>query len=171
MKSNRRTAILVGVFYIIGTVSGVLSMVNLGSFLEDPDYLANIATDETKIILGALYILIMGLALAMVPVLLYPLFKKYNRALALGAVVFRGTLETVVYMVSSITGQELGQLYCELRSTSPGYIEGCSFIDPTDQAEPLLLFYSKGPSTLSIEYGRPLPAIGTPPSGEAIRLD
>lgn len=81
------------------------------------------------------------------------------------------TLETVFYRVSSITGQELGQLVCELQSTSPGYIDGCHFIDPTDQAEPLLLFYSQGPSILSIEYGRPLPAIGTPPSGKAIRLD
>lgn len=80
-------------------------------------------------------------------------------------------LTSVVYLVKSVTGQELGQLVCELRPTSPEYSDGCSFIDPTDQAEPLLLFYSEGPSTLSIEYGRPLPAIGAPPSGKAIRLD
>jgi len=101
MKTYRRNAVGVGIFYIIGTVSGVLSMLNLGSFLEDPDYLANIAADENKVILGALYILIMGLALTMVPVLLYPLFKKYNHILALGAVVFRGVLEAVAYMAQT----------------------------------------------------------------------
>ena len=101
MNSNRRTAILVGIFFIIGTVSGVLSMLNLGSFPEDPDYLANIAVSENKIILGALFILIMGFSLTMVPVLLYPIFKKYNHALALGAVVFRGALEAVVYMAQA----------------------------------------------------------------------
>ena len=101
MNTYRKNALGVGIFYIIGTVSGVLSMLNLGSFLEDPNYLANIAADETKVILGAVYILIMGLALAMVPVLLYPIFKKYNHVLALGAVVFRGTLEAVAYMAQT----------------------------------------------------------------------
>jgi hypothetical protein len=41
----------------------------------------------------------MGFALAMVPVLLFPIFKKYNEALALGYVVFRGALETVTYIL------------------------------------------------------------------------
>lgn len=77
----------------------------------------------------------------------------------------------IVYLVTTITGQELGQLVCNLQSASLGVSVSCSFIDPTDQAEPLLLFYVEGPSTLSIEYGRPLPAIGTPPGGRAIRLD
>jgi len=98
MNTNRRTAVWVGVFFIIGTVSGVLSEVNLGPFLGDQDYLANIAANENKIILGALFILTMGFTLTMVPVLLYPIFKKYNHALALAAVVFRGALEAVVYM-------------------------------------------------------------------------
>jgi hypothetical protein len=40
----------------------------------------------------------MGFALAMVPVMLFPIFKKYNEALALGAVVFRGALEAVTYI-------------------------------------------------------------------------
>lgn len=98
MNTNRRTAVWVGIFFIIGTVSGVLSEVNLGPFLGDQDYLANIAANENKIILGALFILTMGFTLTMVPVLLYPIFKKYNHALALAAVVFRGALEAVVYM-------------------------------------------------------------------------
>ena len=55
------------------------------------------AADETNVILGALFIFIMGLALAMVPILLYPLFRKYNHVLALGAVVFRGVFEAVAY--------------------------------------------------------------------------
>jgi len=101
MNSNRRTAILVGIFFVIGTVSGVLSMINLGLFLEDPDYLSNITANQNKIILGALLILTMGFALTMVPVLLYPIFKKFNHALALGAVVFRGTLEAVIYMAQA----------------------------------------------------------------------
>jgi len=45
----------------------------------------------------------MGLALAMVPVMLFPIFKKHNEALALGSVVFRGALEAAIYIAQAIT--------------------------------------------------------------------
>jgi len=48
--------------------------------------------------MGALLVLIMGLALAMVPVMLFPIFRKYNEALAMGALGFRGVLEAVLYI-------------------------------------------------------------------------
>lgn len=37
----------------------------------------------------------MGLALAMVPVMVFPILKKHNEALAAGYLVFRGGLETI----------------------------------------------------------------------------
>ena len=40
----------------------------------------------------------MGISLAMVPVILFPIFRKYNEALALGTVIFRGALEALTYM-------------------------------------------------------------------------
>jgi len=102
MNTHRKTAIFVGVFYIIGTVAGILSLVYLGSFMENPEYLSSIAANESKVVIGALFILTMGFALTMVPVLLYPIFKKYDEFLALGAVVFRGALEAVVYMAQAV---------------------------------------------------------------------
>ena len=94
---------------------GILSLVFLGSFMENPEYLNSIAANESKVVIGALFILTMGFALTMVPVLLYPLFKKYNETLALGAVVFRGALEAVVYMAQAI-------LWLLLLSTSQNFI-------------------------------------------------
>ena len=102
MNTYRKTAVLVGLYFIIGTVSGVLSMFFLGSLLDDPEYLTGIAANGNKVVVGALCILTMGFALTMVPVLLYPIFKKFNESLALGAVVFRGALEAVVYMAQAI---------------------------------------------------------------------
>lgn len=47
--------------------------------------------------------LTMGFTLAMVPVVMFPIFKRYNEALALGYVVFRGGLETVTYIATVIS--------------------------------------------------------------------
>jgi hypothetical protein len=102
MNVNRKTAVIVGVLFIIGTIAGVLSLVFTNPVLSAPDYLMRVHTNENQIIVGALLVLVMGLALAMVPVLMFPIFKKYNEALALGYVVFRGGLETVTYMATAI---------------------------------------------------------------------
>ena len=102
MNTNRNTARIVGALFIIGTVAGVLSVVFAGSILSDPNYLTKVSVNN-QIIIGALFVLIMGLALAMVPVMLFPIFRKYNEALALGSVVFRGALEAVIYIAMVIS--------------------------------------------------------------------
>jgi hypothetical protein len=97
--TKRKTAIMVGVLYIIGTVAGILSLVVTGPILESPDYLLQVSMNPNQIVIGALFVLTMGLALAMVPVMMFPILKTYNRALAVGYVVFRGALEAVTYLL------------------------------------------------------------------------
>ena len=96
------TAAVVGVLFIIGTVAGVLSVVVTQPILGDPDYLIKISANENQIVTGALLVLTMGFALAMVPVMLFPILKRHNEVLALGYVVFRGALETVAYIAMVI---------------------------------------------------------------------
>lgn len=102
MNSDRKTAILVGVFFIIGTAAGVSSGVVTGPVLDGSDYLSRVAANESKIALGALLILAMGFPLAMIPVMMFPIFKRQNEILALGAIVFRGVLEAVTYMALAV---------------------------------------------------------------------
>jgi len=97
--TKRSTSVIVGVLFIIGTVAGISSGVVTGPVLGDSDYLAAVAANESSIVLGALLVLVMGYPLAMIPVMMFPIFRKYNEPLALGAVVFRGVLEAVTYMV------------------------------------------------------------------------
>ncbi len=97
--TNRKTAIMVGLLYIIGTVAGILSLVFTGPILESPDYLLQVSMNPNQIVIGALFVLTMGLALAMVPVMMFPILKSYNEALAVGYVVFRGALEAVTYLL------------------------------------------------------------------------
>jgi hypothetical protein len=102
MNTNRKIAIIVGVLYIIGTVAGVLSVVTTLPILSAPDTLSQIAVHENTLLLGALLVLTMGLPLAMVPVLLYPILKRHDEILALAYVVFRGALEMTCYIALTI---------------------------------------------------------------------
>ena len=102
MNSINKTAGIVGVLYIIGTIAGILSVVLTGPFLEGPDYLTKISANQIQFIIGALCILVMGLALVMIPMLMYPILKKWNEPLALGYIVFRGALETGFYLAMTI---------------------------------------------------------------------
>jgi hypothetical protein len=99
MKPYRKTSVIVGLLFIIGTVAGILSGIVTGPTLGASEYLAQVAANEQSIILGAILVLVMGFSLAMIPVMMFPIFRKTNEPLALGAVVFRGVLEAVTYMV------------------------------------------------------------------------
>jgi hypothetical protein len=103
MNTYRKTAIIVGVLYIIGTVAGILCKVFAGSIQNDLNLLTKVSGNETPIIMGALFLLVMGLALAMVPVMMFPILKKQNEALALGYVVYRGALETITTIAMAIS--------------------------------------------------------------------
>jgi hypothetical protein len=102
MNNYRKTAISVGVLYIIGTVSGILSMAT-SEPVRQAAYLTSIAANPNQIVVAALFVLLMGLALALVPVMLFPLLRKYNEVLAIGYVVFRGALETTLYIGMTVS--------------------------------------------------------------------
>jgi hypothetical protein len=100
--TNSKTAIIVGVLYIIGTVAGVLSRIVTWGVLDAPDYLSIVASNASQAKLTALLVLVMGLSLAMVPAMMFPILKRQNEALAVGYVIFRGALETFTYIASAI---------------------------------------------------------------------
>ncbi len=100
MSTYRKNAIIAGALWIIGTVAGVLSLPFLG-IIDKPDYLTKIAANENQVIIGALLLLIMAFACAGIAICLYPILKKHNAALALGAVGFR-IIENVLGIVSAI---------------------------------------------------------------------
>jgi hypothetical protein len=125
MNNYRKTAISVGVLYIIGTVSGILSMASSGP-LREAAYLGSIAVNPNQIVAAALFVLLMGLALALVPILLFPLLKKYNEVLAMGYVVFRGALETALYIgltVSWLVLIVLGLEYVKAGAPAASYFQ------------------------------------------------
>ena len=102
MSADRKAAVWIGVLYIIGTVGMVLSVVVTGAVLSGPAYLAQVAAEPNRMALGVLLFLVAGFSLAMVPVVFWPVGKRYNETLAMGYVVFRGALETIFYIVTAL---------------------------------------------------------------------
>jgi hypothetical protein len=100
MNSNRKAAIIVGVLFIIGTLAGVLSLFT-GPVLSASSVLSSVSANENQVRIGSLLGLIMAFACAGIAIWLYPVLKKHNEALALGAVGFR-TIENVLGVVSAI---------------------------------------------------------------------
>lgn len=98
MNSDRKTAIIVGALYILGTLAGILSVVTIGPILSQADYLLQFSANQNQIILASLFVLIMAFALAMIPVVLFPILKQHHEILALGAILFRGALEAFAYI-------------------------------------------------------------------------
>ena len=94
--ANRKTAVIVGILFIVGTASGILAGAFTAPIRAGSTYPLNVSASEIQWILGTLFILVMGFPLAMIPVLLYPIFKKHNEVLAFGSVLFRGIFENVV---------------------------------------------------------------------------
>jgi len=116
MNADKKTPRIVGVLYIIGTVAGILSLVLTGPVRNAQDYVISVPAGETQLAVGALLVLLMGLALAMVPVFMFPILRKHNEALALGYVVFRGGLEAVTYLAiatSWLLLVPLSQIYAQ----------------------------------------------------------
>ena len=100
MSADRKASVLIGVLFIIGTVGMVLSGVVTNAVLSGRAYLAQVAAQPNQLAVGALLVLVAGLALALVPVVFWPIGKRYNETLAMGYVVFRGALESVIYIVA-----------------------------------------------------------------------
>ena len=100
MNTNRKTAIIVGILFILG-FAGAFGPVAVKPILDDPMYLARIFENQNTVMMGVLAQLIMALACAGIAIGLYPILKKYNEALALGAVGFR-LIENIFQIVAAL---------------------------------------------------------------------
>ncbi len=102
MSADRKAAAWIGVLYIIGTVGMVLSGVVTNAVVSGPAYLAQVAAQPNQVAVGALLLLLAGFALALVPVVFWPIGRRQDETLAMGYVVFRGAIEGVIYVVGVV---------------------------------------------------------------------
>jgi hypothetical protein len=103
MNSERRTAIIVGVLFIIATVSSIIgTFVFLEPITGDPDYLIKAYENKTQLILGVLIDALNSIAVIVIAAVLYPILKKISEAFAIGYVASR-IIESVILIIGHIS--------------------------------------------------------------------
>src|SRR4029450_8393344 len=97
---RQTTARVAGFLFLTAAAAGVLSVVLLGPLdtLHSPQ---SIAERAHRISAGALMVLVMTLAIAMIPPALFPVLKEPGEALALGYVAAR-IVEVVLLLPAAI---------------------------------------------------------------------
>jgi hypothetical protein len=100
MDSNRKTARVAGALFIIATAASLLSTPFLAP-INASNYLTVFSVNQNQVLVGALLVFIAAASSASIAISLYPVLKKHNQSLALGAVGFR-LIEAVMYIVGVI---------------------------------------------------------------------
>ena len=119
VREHKGAATTAGILYIIGTVAGFLTMIVGAPIRDASDPLAAAAEHPGAVVTTALLVLVMGLSLAFVPVVLFPVLRRVDEVLAIGYLVVRGALETVGYAAAAVGWLLLVPLG-EVMSAGPG---------------------------------------------------
>jgi len=102
MESYRKTGIIVGLLFIIATVTAILTIVFLGSTLEIPLDFTVISANEFPVVISVVFWLILAVSVMGIGAMMYPILKKYHGGLAMSYVVLRLT-ESVLIIIASIS--------------------------------------------------------------------
>jgi hypothetical protein len=102
INTHRKTAIIVGVLFIIATAFLFIGEAFYKPILSSPDYLEIAYPNRTTVIIGILLEFICVLAMPLIPVFAFPVLKQHNEALALGYVVFRSFEAIILISVAEI---------------------------------------------------------------------
>ena len=127
MDSNKKTAIIVGILFIIATGATSIGVVILTPIIDGPEYLNNVSANEIQVLTGVLFQLINCAAVVAIPFMLFPVLKKHNEALALGYLGSR-IIESVICIISNISLLSLLTLCKEYIKAGA---QGVSFFQPS----------------------------------------
>src|SRR5512141_214012 len=116
--TDRKTAAVVGVLFILGTVPALMSLPLALNTVNAPDHLTAISTNEGQMIIFTAIKFIMGVACAGIGLALYPILKKYNEGLAIGSAGFR-----VIEGMTSVVG---ALLYILLLALSQEFVKAAA---------------------------------------------
>jgi hypothetical protein len=100
-NTDQRSAMLIGIFFILASASAILGLLFYQPILKGPDYLINGAAHTNQVILGALMELTLVVTAIGTAIGLFPVLRPYGERIALTHLFFR-FLESVVITVGII---------------------------------------------------------------------
>lgn len=101
-EQSKSIARAVGILYILGTVFGIVSAAITSNISNSSDVLSAVASQESELALGALFVVAMAFVLAMIPVVAYPILGETDILLARGYFLFRSVLEAGTYLMTAV---------------------------------------------------------------------
>ncbi len=95
MKSTKRIAVIVGLLFLVSTLTFMIGSNQIRSFLID------VSQNKFPLFLGVILEIICGVAVVGIGVLMFPILKLFKKRLALGYVIFR-IIECTIIIVGGI---------------------------------------------------------------------
>jgi len=117
MNSNRDRANAAGILFIGAAVASIIGLLLYDPILNDPNYIIGGTANETFILWGAFFEIILAFSVIGTSVTLFPVLKEYNESMALGTICFR-VLEAVLISIGIISLLSLVTLSHEFTNTS-----------------------------------------------------
>ena len=95
MKSTKRIAVIVGLLFLVSTLTFMIGSNQIRSFLID------VSQNKSPLFMGVILEIICGVAVVGIGVLMFPILKLFKKRLALGYVIFR-IIECTIIIVGGI---------------------------------------------------------------------
>jgi Domain of unknown function (DUF4386) len=102
MTSTRRSAVLAGVFFIVAAVAAIVGLALYDPVLGDSRLIAGGTGDDTQVLFGALFEVLLAISVIGTAVTLYPIVRRQSEGIALGYVAGRVS-EAVIIAVGIIS--------------------------------------------------------------------
>jgi hypothetical protein len=125
MNTSKKTARIVAGLILAATATYMLGRGLLESILNAPDYLLNVYPNSTQVVIGVLLEFVDAAAVAAIGIMLFPILRKHNEAIALG---YAGTriiecLLLIVAGISSLALITLSQEYVQAGAPDASYFQ------------------------------------------------
>jgi hypothetical protein len=102
MKTDRKTAMVAGLLFILATVFSLASTIVTGPILAASDYLVSASSNANQMVLGVLLLLGAAVSVTLIPAALFPVLKRHSESKALGYFGIR-TLEAVTMVIGAVS--------------------------------------------------------------------
>lgn len=101
MDSHRKTAMIVGVLFIIATAASLATAPLLGSALDGPDYLLELPDIENNIMMAAMFETILAISLIGIGALMFPILRRHAEGLGMAYAGIR-LVEAIFIVVAAV---------------------------------------------------------------------